>query len=109
MIIVSCGGEVAGVAAYKLANRKVCVVHELVLHSKLSCRRDRVVEVALDALEAACLASGSYAIVVLRTDIAPAVFKRRGYAVIIERCGGAWLQKHLSPGRADQIGNPALR
>jgi hypothetical protein len=83
-------------------------VYELALRSKLSCERDRVVDVAMDALEAACLAKGICAIVVLRTDIAPVVFKRRGYVVIIERCGGAWLQKHLSPERGGQFGRRAL-
>jgi hypothetical protein len=109
VIVVSWCGGLAGVAAYQLANGTVCVVHEFALHPNLSCERDLVVNVAMDALEATCLASGSYAISVLRTDIAPAVFKRRGYAVIIRRGGGAWLQKPLSPRRADQIGNRALR
>ena len=68
MIVVSWCGGLAGVAAYKLANGTVCVVHEFALHVNLSCERDLVVNVALDALEATCLASGSYPIVVFRTD-----------------------------------------
>jgi len=109
MIIVSYGRRLAGVAAYTAAKRNVCVVSELALDPKLSCERDCVVDAVLDALEAACLASGRFAIVVLRTDIAPVVFKRRGYVAIIERCGGAWLEKQLSPRRADQPGSGAIR
>ena len=71
VVIINHGNRLAGVVAYKAATRNVCVVSEFALDPNLSCERDRVVDVALDALEAACLASGSYAIVVLRTDIAP--------------------------------------
>lgn len=87
--------------ACKPVNRHVWAVHEVALRSKLSSERDRLVDVGMEALEAACLAKGNCAIVVLRTNIAPAVLKRPGYVLIIERSGGAWFQKHLSPERAD--------
>ncbi len=108
VIIVGCGRAVAGVAAYKFADRNICVMHELLLRLKSPRQRDQAVEIVLDALEAACHVSGSYAIVVLRTDIAPTVFKRHGYVVVIERCGGAWFQKHLSPDIGEQTAKRAL-
>lgn len=109
VITVKCGSDVSAVAAYKMTARNICVLHELVIYSHVARQRDCVVEVILDALEADCCANGRYAVIILRTDIAPTVFRRYGYAVSIDRCGGAWLHKSLSPRCADQIGHRALR
>jgi hypothetical protein len=73
----------------------VCAVHEFALVPNLAIERRRIVDVAMDAIEAACVGNGHDTLLVLRTDIAPAVFKRRAYAVVFDRCAGAWLQKDL--------------
>ena len=96
LVVVSSGADIAAVAAYRLVRNNVCAVHEFALVPNLAIERRRIVDVAMDAIEAACVANGHDALLVLRTDIAPAVFKRRGYAVVFDRCAGAWLQKDLS-------------
>jgi hypothetical protein len=103
LVVVSCGGDIAAVVAYKPIRDNVCAVHEFAFVRNLARERRRIVDVAMDAIETACVANGRHTLVVLRTDIAPAVFKRRGYAVVFERCAGAWLQKDLSSARAGQF------
>lgn len=101
MILITCDGEVAALAAYKLADGDVRVVHEFAADSSVACGLASVVNLMLDELEAACCTEDCRSVIVVTAGVPPALLTRRGYVPIVEGCAGAWLEKRLRDSKRD--------
>ncbi len=92
-VVAVAGAQVVGLASFESWNDDIRL-HELACDPTVSCSAADIVRQLLDALELACLASGSRRIVLLPQAVVSATpFERLGYRVVHEGCAGAWLEK----------------
>jgi hypothetical protein len=92
-ILVLCGTRVVGLAAYDRSDTDVRV-YEVGLDPESACGTDDIADYLLDALELACLASGTRRLVLPPTVMLNAtIMRRRGYVTQGEGRPGAWAQK----------------
>ena len=92
-ILVLYDSRVVGIVAYENHGEDLRV-HELALAPGTAYCSERIIDVALDALELACLAGGARRIVVTsRAGMCRPPLWRRGFVRIDEGCAGTWLEK----------------
>lgn len=92
-ILVLRHSRVVGIVAYEPQEAELRV-HELATADEIGCDPETIVNVTLDALELACLASGARRLVVTaRAETCGPPLRRRGFVRIDEGCAGSWLEK----------------
>ena len=91
-IVVSHASSIVGFAIYQRVDGDLRVPDLTLLESPGHGVRD-VLGALLDALEATCLAGGSRRIVLPPTARAHGLLRRRGYELMSEGCGAAWMEK----------------
>jgi len=95
-IIALCGPKAVGLAAYERSDRDVRV-HDVGIDTTSPCGLETISNGLLDALELACLASGSRRLLLLpRTGFPTDVLRRRGYLAIADGgAAGSWYEKRF--------------
>lgn len=92
-ILVLYHSRVVGIVAYENREDELRV-HELAIANGTDCRPEKIADVALDALELACLAGGARRLVVTsRAGTFRLPLWRRGFVRIDKGCAGSWLEK----------------
>lgn len=92
-MLVLDGSHVMGLVVYEIHNDELRV-HELATALKTGCEPEEIIDVALDALELACVAGGTHRLVVTsRAGTCWPALSRRGFARIDKRCAGGWFEK----------------
>lgn len=92
-ILVLYHSRVVGIVAYDNHEDELRV-HELAIAPETDCGSESILDVALDALELACLAGGKRRLVVTsRAGTCRPPLWQRGFVRIDEGCAGSWLEK----------------
>jgi hypothetical protein len=91
-VVVRCDARVVGLAAFRPADHELRVT-DLALAATTDHGVRDVLDVMLDALEAACLAGGFRRLVLPPPPRAHGLLRRRGYYFVHEGCAGMWVEK----------------
>ena len=91
-VVVTSGSRTVGLAVYQTAGGELRVPELALVAPAAGGVRD-VLALVLDALEAACLASGSRRIILIPPTQSHGLLRRRGYQLIAEGCAGTWMEK----------------
>lgn len=91
-VVVTSGASIVGLAVYHTVRGELRVP-ELALVAPAEAGVRDVLDLVLDALEAACLAGGSRRIVLTPPARSHGLLRRRGYELITEGCAGTWMEK----------------
>ena len=91
-VAVRCASRVVGFAAFQRADHELRVT-DLALAATTDHGVRDVLDVMLDALEAACMAGGFRRLVLPPPPRAHGLLRRRGYYFVHEGCAGMWVEK----------------
>jgi len=97
LILISEGGRLTGLAAYKPTDGELRVVHELLVDRSLApAKARRVTEILLSSLELTAYEDGVQCLTfLLRDAVAVEPFEQRGYMSMSLGSSGIWLQRKL--------------